>query len=282
MSSRTLDVKIFNVPSSALMISLALHLSIPFLFFTYHLLEVNGLLGFLKKKNEHREMYQSFIQVDVVALPDELINQKSAINTQLPIVDTAKPVSETIHGGGTKEEITLPDEKAKMETAAEAKAKKAKEETAEKTNKDKQRQTEQDKALKKLQEEAEREKALKSISTAKNGKVGRQKLSGNIISKGTAMTGAIGTSKDAYIGYLTQAIHDHYNIFPWQRKKMLANTLYIDLYPNGRVRSKKVIKTSGDPLFDSAVLQAVEEAQPLPLPADPSYIDGGINIVFKP
>jgi TonB family protein len=281
MSSRTFELRLFNLPSSALILSLSLHLSIPLLFFTYHFLEVNGYLP--KKNNVHQEMYQSFIQVDVVALPNELINEKSSVNTQLPIVDAAKPMPETIRGGGTKEEITLPDEKAKqMETPAEAKARKAKEDAAEKSTKDKQRQTEQDKALKKLQEEAEREKALKSISTSKNGKVGRQKLAGNIVSKGTAMTGALGTSKDAYIGYLTQAIHDHYNIFPWQRKKMLANTIYIDLYPNGRVRSKKVIKTSGDPLFDSAVLQAVEEAQPLPLPADPSYIDGGINIVFKP
>jgi TonB family protein len=47
------------------------------------------------------------------------------------------------------------------------------------------------------------------------------------------------------------------------------------------VREKRLEKASGDPMYDSSVLQAIDEAQPLPVPEDLQLLYGGITITFK-
>ena len=116
----------------------------------------------------------------------------------------------------------------------------------------------------------------------KAGKSGRQKLAGNKLSKGTAMSGLIGDARNQYIGRVHQAIKDNFNIFPWQSKRGLTNVVFIELFPTGRVRVKKLVKRSSDPLYDSAVLAAIDRSQPLPVPEDLSAIEGGFEITFKP
>jgi TolA protein len=164
------------------------------------------------------------------------------------------------------------------EEALKAKEKKA---AAERLLKEKQRLAEQEKALKRIQEDAAREAALKNLS-AKQGKSGRQKLAGNILSKGTATTGAIGNAKDRYTGLVHEAIKEHFNIFPWQRKKNLSALVRLDIFPNGRVRARRIIRKSADPLYDSAVLKAIDSAQPLPIPDDIAIISDGLVVEFKP
>ena len=63
-------------------------------------------------------------------------------------------------------------------------------------------------------------------------------------------------------------IKERFYIMPSQRNRGLNNTVHLELYPTGRVRSKQLVKSSADSLFDSAVLQAIDDAQPLPLPED--------------
>lgn len=280
MSSETIDNQYFGIPKSALITSLILHLSLPVMFMTVKVLDKLGIHLFPDKKII-KDAYQSFIQVDMVALPDQLVNDKTPMDTSLPTVDNPKSVVEDAPKVETKEDVMLEEDKAEKE---KAKAAKEKEELALKKEKDKaekKRLAEQEKAMKKMQEEAKREQALKSLM-AKNGQKGRGKLKGNVLSQGTSAHGAIGNAKDRYTAMLTEAIKQHFNIYLWQQKKNLIAEVQFELFPTGRVRRRKVVKASSDPLYDSAILKALDDAQPLPLPDDPLLLTEEFHIIFKP
>ena len=85
-----------------------------------------------------------------------------------------------------------------------------------------------------------------------------------------------------YYALVVQKIREKFNIYNWQQKKALVAVVHIELFPTGRVRSTKILKRSSDRLYDSAVLQAIQEADPLPAPDDPSVIEGGLDFEFRP
>ena len=73
-----------------------------------------------------------------------------------------------------------------------------------------------------------------------------------------------------------------FNIFSWQQKKGLVAEVALMLQANGRVKWRKITRPSQDLMYDSAVLQAIDEAQPFPVPEDKSLIADEIRINFKP
>ena len=82
---------------------------------------------------------------------------------------------------------------------------------------------------------------------------------------------------------MSDAIRKHFNIYLWQQKKAaLTADIYLEVYPTGKVKLRRVVKASADPLFDSAVLQAIDASQPLPVPDDISVLKEGFQITFKP
>ncbi len=283
MASNVMDQDFFAIPSRALVFSLVLHISIPFVFITLHSLDKWGLFPFLHHSEPSKQVYQNFIQVDVVALPDALPNEeKKAVDMSLPIMPKPGGTPEIPTPVHSNDGMTVPDEAA---TAAANLAKRKHldaQEAADKAHKEKLRKAEEDKILKHLKEEADREAALKSI-VAKGKQKGRQQVAGNLLSKGASISGMIGTSKDQYGALVTQAIHEHFNPYMWLQKRKLFAVVRMDLFPTtGRVRAKKILKSSGDSSYDSAVLQAIDESQPLPIPADSSILEDGITIEFRP
>src|SRR5262245_34816099 len=88
MTSEELNWRFVHAPKIYFYLSLALHLSIPLFFVSLAVLDKFGwsLLG---PKRERREVYQEFIQVDVVGLPDQLLGQD--VDTSLPLSDKAVP-----------------------------------------------------------------------------------------------------------------------------------------------------------------------------------------------
>ena len=281
-SSETLNQRFLYIPRPALYASLIAHFAVLFGVVVNSVLEHYNIHIFGKKKPIH-EMYQDYIQVDVVGLPQQLVKDMPKMDVTAPIVDNpAKSVEEPV-----KEATPTPAEDAmqleaerKKEEAKKAADAKKKEEEAKKADEKKKAQ-ERDKALKKLKEEASREAALKSLAE-KKGKAGRQKIAGNLTSKGTATTGKIGDMRDKYGALLVSKIREHFNIFTWQQKKNLVAVLYLELYPTGRVRQRKIMKKSADALYDSAVLEAIDEAQPFPIPEDKAVLDEGYMIEFRP
>lgn len=224
------------------------------------------------------QVYQEFIQVDVVGLPDQLMKDLSKFDATEEVVE--KPRAEETPKQVAEEDPMVLAEKAKV-AEEQKKAAAAEKEKAQLAAKEKKQKMEREKALKKLQEEANREAALKALSR-KEGAKGRAKIAGNLMSKGTSAVGSIGDARDRYVSIVGQKIKQHFNIFSWQRKKGLVAVVYIEIYPTGRVREKRILKRSIDPLFDSAVMQAVDDAQPLPIPEDASLMRQGITVEFRP
>lgn len=255
-----------HIPKPALIISLAFHLLIGFLVVFVSSTDGTSLaeLIFGKKKDISA---QSFVQVDVVGLPDQLINER--INPLLPEVpkpgtSTQKPTVEA-----------KPSQKDIMEDAL-TKTKKEKN-----TKQKDSREKDQEQAIREALEEAQREQALKGLQT-KAGNKGRGKIKGNILSEGTSSSGIVGTAKDKYVGILTESIKQQFNIFSWQQKTGLVAEVKLMLLPNGRVKWRKIVKPSRDVMYDSAVLQAIDDAQPFPIPEDRGLIQDEITINFKP
>ena len=271
MSSEALNQKFIYIPTSALIISCVFHFCLLLAFVTVKVLDHFGIHLF---KPHPLEVYQNYIQVDVVGLPDQLINEKKSIDPTLPIVDKPKTVVEP-----AIKETEKPEEPVKSDEDIMAEKKKTAKEDAKRLAEEKEKK-ERDKALKKLQEEAKREAALKAL--AHNGKSGRSKMAGNMLSKGTGASGAIGSASDAYKALIYQRIKEHFRVYAWQRKKGLVSVVNFEILSNGRIRQKKVVKSSVDPLYNSAVLQAIDEAQPFPLPEDKSILNSGITIEFRP
>lgn len=298
MSSTTFEQDFIKVPRPAIIASVVLHICTPILYFTLQYLSEHNLIPFFPKKRiETKEVYQNFVQVDVVALPDAMLKDLKNTDTSLAIVDKPQTDTEEVKAKPATEEAPKVEEKVLEEHKqgdeaksasvpdgkADAKKKEEKEklEKAEKAAKEKQRVSDQEKALKRLQEEAARDAALKSI--AKNsGTRGRAKLSGNKLSKGTAITGKQGEEKDMYSALVSQKAKEKFTIFPWMKKKKLSADLELKLYPNGHIRSKRIVKPSSDPNYDSVVLQAVGLAEPFPSPSDPSLVAEPFVITFTP
>jgi TonB family protein len=294
MSSEALNQRFLYVPRSALYASLLAHFGLLLCFLTVKVLE-HFHIHLFAPKPPIKEMYQEYIQVDVVGLPQNLVKDVDKTDATLPVVDKplkttdetehekpAPPPESTLQAPGDKvqktKEEALKDEAQKQ---AEAKKKKEEEDAARKAKELKDAQQARQKALKKLKDQANREAALKALAE-KKGKAGRAKLAGNLLSKGTATSGMIGDARDRYGALVTQKIREHFNIFTWQKKKGLVAVVYIEIYPTGRVRQSKIIKRSIDPTYDTAVLEAIDEAQPLPVPDDLSILDGGLTVEFRP
>ena len=273
-----LQNRFLEIPKPAIVASVLVHLSLPLFLLFAQVMDSLGIPLF-PKRDATKQVYQQFIQVDVVDLPDSLFKDKGAVDTTLPIVEQPKTVAEPAKA--LQEDKDLIKEAAPEMSEKEKKAKQKKEEATALREKDKQRKKEIEDALKKASQEADRERAMKDL-LSKSGKSGRKKIAGNVMSKGTATTGSIGNAKEQYTALIVEAIRQHFHIYPWQQKKGLMGVISIELFPTGRVRSRKIVKPSGDGAFDSALLQAIDSAQPFPLPEDTALLGEDFDITFIP
>lgn len=261
------DDDVVFIPRAALIASVVLHLMIPTSWLTVKALEALGIQIF--PQTHVKDVYQEYVQVDLVGLPDIAIRDLEKLDPTLPEVEN--PASTE------KEEAE--DDTMALEAEKKAHAEKERTEKLEKAKKIAREEEEKKKALKQIEEEMKREQALKSL--AQNKEKGRLKLKGNIVSKGTAAAGNLGTPKDQFTAIVMAKIKERFYIMPSQRDRGLTNSVHLELFPTGRVRSKRFVKSSSDSLFDSAVMQAIDDAQPLPMPEDLSIIQGGITVTFR-
>lgn len=281
MSSEALNQKFLYIPKSALVASGILHGCALLFFVTVQILDHFGIHLFAKPLISTTAIYQDFIQVDVVALPDQMFGEQ--FDMSQPVVENPAKAIEPVPDANTPEAVTAEDmvEQDAMaeKKAAEEKAKKKEAQIAK--EKAEAQKKEQEKALKRLQEEASREAALKSLAQ-KSGAKGRGQLKGNKVSQGTSTSGMIGSTSDRYGALVKQAIQQHFSIYAWQKKKALVAVVSIKIFPNGRVRDRRLVKASPDSTFNSSVLQAIDAAQPLPIPDDLALLNDGITLEFRP
>lgn len=280
MTSDELNRRFVYSPRKFLVWSLLFHLGVVGFMGVYQVLDKFNLTPFPKKKDLMEQVYQEFVQVDVVDLPDILMKDLDKIDASLPVVDDPQELPKPVDVPAEDPEAMAELEAAKKAKAEEAKqkaeeAKRLAEEAKKKKEAEKQAREE---ALRKLEEEAKRADALAALEK----EAGRKQLKGNIVSKGSATKGNIGTAKDQYRSLIAKKIKEHFNVFSWQKKKNLLAVVFIKVGPDGRLLEKKIVQSSSDRLYDSAVLEAVQEAEPLPLPRDMSLVADGITIEFRP
>lgn len=307
LSSPLLEPKFLDVSRRAVLWSLILHLAIPLGFVTTDALNLTSFDLFGKKHKD--QLYQSFIQVDMVALPEEVGLDRKFVDPTLPLRNETilPPEVSTTAPPPTQEEFIFPskadkteqDLKAKLEAEkremelAEAKrkaeAEKKKKEEEEKKKKAEaeklRRQKEQKAALEKLQKEAEREQALRALEKSaeeKDGKAGREKIAGNILSKGTSTRGKIGADRDAYLAIVQETVTANFNVYPWLSRKTLEAHVLIKVARTGKITQRTLVKSSGNPRYDSSALGAVDATRQLPPTDDEGILQEGITIVFRP
>jgi TonB family protein len=259
----TKEDKFIDIPFKAIKTSFFLHASIPAALLVMQFLSYLGVPFFAPKKVE-RLNYESFVQVDIVGLPDQTVPEFKTITKDSKIVQKAKPLTKT-------PEEEDPDVISLQKTQQLQKLKK---------------EQEKEKALKKLKLEAKKEAALKKLEQLKAKEEAiqeeREVLKGNKLSKGVSTTGNIGQMKEEYFSRVQQMIKEKFNILQWQQKTRLVAVVFIRISPTGRVREKKIVQMSKDPLYDNAVMQAIVLAQPFPIPEDLTILNEGIEFEFKP
>jgi colicin import membrane protein len=184
------------------------------------------------------------------------------------------------------------------------------EEARQKAEADKRRQTEQQQqqqqeeqeklaqqrlvAERKKQEAQEKERQKRAQEEArKKEEVRRQKqteqslqeqLAAEEKSRQTAASAArAGTEIEKYRYLIEQRVSRSWNR-PVGAAKGLKCEVHVRLTPNGEVLSAKVVRSSGNAVFDGSVENAVYKAAPLPLPEDPTLFDNfrEIRFVFDP
>ncbi len=86
-----------------------------------------------------------------------------------------------------------------------------------------------------------------------------------------------------YIPYIQQKIQRNW-LRPAGSPAGLSCLILVKLIPGGEVVDAKVVRSSGDPLFDRSVETAVLKASPLPMPDDATMFKyfREINFNFKP
>jgi colicin import membrane protein len=135
---------------------------------------------------------------------------------------------------------------------------------------EKQRQQEAERQLKQQQRE-EAERALQEQLMAEQHalEAERQRQSDRVVNQ--------------YVEIIKQKIQRNW-LRPAAARQGLSCTIAVNLMPGGGVLNARVIKSSGDPVFDRSVESAVLKASPLPLPPDAALFERfrELEFIFNP
>lgn len=183
--------------------------------------------------------YQPTLRVDVVELPDLL---KKDLNK----VGIPEPEPEP-----KKEKKPAPEVKKESKPKPNEMALKKKKKRAKKKRK------------RKMQSALDRIKALDKIK----GEVQAEKIKGNRISKGTALTGDARESMErTYYDDLLERVRIHWALPPWLARQGLSAKVKIYIDPRGRIRGMRFLQRSGNAQYDAEVKDAITDTDPFPPP----------------
>lgn len=180
-------------------------------------------------------------------------------------------------------------EKAAAEKARQAELQK-KQELAEQQRKETERRKAE--AARKQKEQAEQQKRAAALERQKQEKLrqkhAEQSLQEQLAAEEKARQAAahaarVATVVDKYKALIRQRVSRSWSR-PLGVAKGLQCVVSVRLTPSGEVLAAMVVRSSGNPLFDRSVENAVYKAAPLPLPDDPTLFDNfrEIEFLFNP
>ncbi len=197
--------------------------------------------------------YETAIRVDLVALPDKVSSAETPPlrpETKLPEAKTPPKPEPVKAKAEPKAPVTPPvpvvDSKQKQKAAL---------------NKLKAME-----ALENLKNEDQRES--KASSAAPTKKTGEVKYKGNILSPGTEITGLNKLQHEEYIALLDRHIKENWTLPEWLAKKNLKAQIRVRIDDKGRIISKQLVRSSGNPAYDDIVKATIEKSEPFPVPPE--------------
>ena len=181
------------------------------------------------------------------------------------------------------------DKKQKAEAARKKKVeqdkkRKADAERKKKVEQDKKRKVEAERKKKAEQDKkrkAEAERKKKAAAEAASRKAAEESLQAQLAEEAAQARAESALSQ--YIPYIQDKIQRNW-LRPAGSPKGLSCLILVKLIPGGEVVDARVVRSSGDALFDRSVETAVLKASPLPLPEDAAMFKyfREINFNFKP
>ena len=182
---------------------------------------------------------------------------------------------------------TEAERKKKADLAAKQKAEeKRKAEQAAKQKAEAERKRQEEEAAKKKaaaekQRKAEQAAKEKAAAEAAAKREAEQALQAQLAEEQAQARAESALSQ--YIPYIQEKIQRNW-LRPAGTPAGLSCLILVKLIPGGEVVAAKVVRSSGNPLFDRSVETAVLKASPLPLPADAAMFKyfREINFNFKP
>ena len=93
-----------------------------------------------------------------------------------------------------------------------------------------------------------------------------QMLKGQELNAGTELRGVAKLQHEEYLNKLEKHIRSFWSLPEWLNKKNLTAQVQVTFDENGRLLSKRIVKSSGNASFDERVLKTVTESVPVPTP----------------
>ncbi len=221
------------------------------------------------KQEKNLELIQSSVRVDMVAMPSQTLNE-------------LKNLSSGVEEAQKEEKTEVEKVAEKVITKDEPKAEPKEEPVVKDNPSDKTEAFQEAQAAKKRKDFLSK---LKTIGNKKVDSTGTQKadkglygekesalknlvLSGNKLSKGSAMygDGVAGdlTAFQAYASRLPDLVRPHWKLPSFLMDKSLKCRVRVWLKPNGEVARAIVYQSSGDTEYDQRAVDAVKAAAPFP------------------
>ena len=169
------------------------------------------------------------------------------------------------------------DKKRKADAERKQKAEQDKQRKAEAERKQKAEEDKQRKAETERKQKAEQEKQRKAEADARQREA-EQALQAQLAEEESLARATSALSE--YIPYIQERVQNSW-LRPAGSPRGLRCVIRVKLIPGGEVVDARVVKSSGDALFDRSVESAVLKASPLPLPADPALFKHFREIDFN-
>jgi len=170
------------------------------------------------------------------------------------------------------------ERKQKAEQAAKQKAEAARKAEAERKRKAEQETKRKAEAERKKKAEQEAKRKAEAKAEAARQREAEQALQAQLAEEAAQARAQSALSE--FIPYIQEKVQNNW-LRPLGSPAGLSCVIQVTLIPGGEVVGTRVVRSSGNQLFDESVERAVQKASPLPLPDDPALFKYFREINFK-
>jgi colicin import membrane protein len=205
------------------------------------------------------------IRVDMVGLPDKVepkdLTSETSAKPALPPKEEPKPVVEKPAEKKAETKPELPKHQPKKDDAVNLEKNKVSQQSAIEKLKAMA-------ALEKIKAEVAEDKKKTTPPATGQDKTGEAKVKGNMVSPGTSLTGLNKLQHDNYGAELNRHIKKNWTLPEWLTNRNLKAQMVVYIDSHGNILERKLVKSSGNPEYDEAVIKAVDDSAPFPAPPE--------------